>query len=170
MIRVVVDDLAFVAADAVVRPATAFLEPTSPALRRLEQVGGPAFWKHLHMNQPLDVGAAVVTAGGDLTADFVIHAVVSGPDTPVSRGGVERAVLSMLQRAADWQLARVATPLLGIGAGNLPFEDAARLLVDTLVAGTAAAIYPQEVCIVVESEEERAFVEACLRGSRAHES
>ena len=41
MIRVVVDDLGFFPADAIVRPATTQLEPTTPALRRLEQMGGP---------------------------------------------------------------------------------------------------------------------------------
>ena len=44
MIRVVVDDIAFVPAAPVIRPATTTLEPTAAALRHLEQVGGPAFW------------------------------------------------------------------------------------------------------------------------------
>ena len=39
MIRVVVDDIAFVPADAVVRPATSLLEPTTAALRHLEHGG-----------------------------------------------------------------------------------------------------------------------------------
>ena len=68
MIRVVVDDIAFARADAVVRPATATLEPTTAALRRLEQVGGSAFWQQLKVQQDLPVGAAVVTGGGDLPA------------------------------------------------------------------------------------------------------
>src|SRR2546427_7958578 len=40
VIRVVVDDLAFLACDAIVRPATTRLDPTTPMVRRLEQVGG----------------------------------------------------------------------------------------------------------------------------------
>ncbi len=40
MIRVVVDDLTFLSADAIVRPATTRLDPTTPAVRRLETVGG----------------------------------------------------------------------------------------------------------------------------------
>jgi hypothetical protein len=68
VIRVVVDDLAFVTADAVIRPTTATLEPLSPSLRRLEQVGGQPFWDQLSVQQELAVGSAVVTGGGDLAA------------------------------------------------------------------------------------------------------
>ena len=64
MIRVVVDDLAFLASDAIVRPATTRLDPTTPAVRRLEQVGGPEFTGHLRIQKELAVGAAVVTAAG----------------------------------------------------------------------------------------------------------
>ena len=64
MIRVVVDDLAFLGADAVVRPATTRLAPTTPAVRRLESVAGPGFADSLRLQKELAVGAAVVTAGG----------------------------------------------------------------------------------------------------------
>ena len=37
MIQVVVDDLAFLASDAIVRPVTSRLDATTPAVRRLEK-------------------------------------------------------------------------------------------------------------------------------------
>ena len=76
MIRVVVDDIAFVSADAVIRPATTTLEPTAAALRHLEQVGGPAFWEQLRLQHPLPVGAAVVTGGGELAAEAMLTVFV----------------------------------------------------------------------------------------------
>ncbi len=164
MITVVVDDLAFRAADAVVRPTSATLEPVSPSLRHLEQVGGEAFQRQLNVPVRLSVGAAVVTAAGDLSAEFVIHAVVQSDEEPVTPSGVRRAITSVLQRAADWELARITTPLLGTGPGNLSLEDAARILVDTLSIDLSTATYPKEVCIVVETEEDRDIVEAFLRG------
>lgn len=162
MIRVVVDDLAFVPADAVVRPTTATLEPTAAALRRLEQVGGPDFVAQLRPSLPLDIGAAVVTAGGELPADFVIHAVIRTADEPVTASGLRRALVSVCQRAADWQLARITLPPLGTGAGNLSLEAAAQVMVDVLGA-LGETPYPSDVCIVVETEEERELFEACLR-------
>lgn len=164
MIRVVVEDLAFVAADAVVRPATAMLGSTSPAMRRLEQIGGPGFSQSLQLQGGLDVGAAVVTSGGALTAELVIHAVIWSEEEPVTPTGVRRALTSVLQRAHDWQLSRIAMPPLGTGPGQLATEDAARIMTEVLTRDLPHATYPSEVYIVVESEEERQIFEGLLGG------
>lgn len=163
MIRVVVDDLAFVAADAVIRPTTAALEPTSASLRRLEQVGGPGFWNQLTTNEELAVGSAVVTAAGDLAADFVVHAVICSTDQPVTAQYVRLALTSALQRVGDWELGSVAVPPLGTGAGNLELEDVAHLMVDVLGRALTSARYPKEVYIVVDKEEDRAIFETFLK-------
>lgn len=163
MIRVVVDDIAFVQADAVIRPATATLEPTASALRHLEEVGGAALQKQLQAQQALAVGAAVVTSAGELPAEFVIHAVIRSVTEAVSPAGVRRALTSAMQRAVDWQLARVTIPPLGTGAGNLAVEDAARVMIEVLSQHTAVAAYPKDVAIVVENEEEKRVFEALLR-------
>jgi O-acetyl-ADP-ribose deacetylase (regulator of RNase III) len=163
VIRVVVDDLAFVEADAVIRPTTAFLEPTSVSLRRLERIGGPQFWEQLTTHGELAVGSAVVTASGDLTADLVVHAVICSPDQPVTVHNVKRALISALQRAGDWQLALVAVPPMGTGAGNLELEDAAAAMVEVLGLALNTATYPKEVCIVVDDDEQRAVFETYLK-------
>lgn len=161
--RVVVDDLAFVVSDAIVRPATTQLEPTTPTLRRLEQMGGPEFLRHLEMHTELVVGAAVVTAGGgDLPAEFVIHAIILGRDEPISSRGVSRAWRSVLERAREWGFARLSVPPLGIGAGNLTLEDAAEILISVFQEQTGTAA-PMEVAIVVETEEQRQVFESVLK-------
>jgi len=159
VIRVVVDDIAFVQADAIVRPATATLESTTPSLRRLEQVGGQRFWDGLQVREELAVGAAVVTSGGDLAAEFVIHTIIRSTTEPVSGHSVRRALRSAYQRAADWALARVAMPLAGLGAGNLPLEEAVTALWD-VVREHAGAVYPTDLTIVVDTEEEKQVVES----------
>jgi len=163
VIRVAVDDLAFLEADAVIRPTTAALDPLTPSLRRLEQVGGPTFWDQLAVQQELAVGSAVVTGAGNLAADFVIHAVISNAQNPVTAGSVRHALISVLQRAVDWQLRRLAIPPMGTGAGNLELEDSAQVMVETLGRAMVTAVYPEEVYIVVESEPERGVFEAYLR-------
>jgi O-acetyl-ADP-ribose deacetylase (regulator of RNase III) len=160
---VVVDDLAFVATDAVLRPTTAALEPTTKSLRHLETVAGPSFRKQISTQTELAVGSAVVTDAGDLAADMVIHAVVSSVDEPVTECRVRQALNSALQRAGDWQIARIATPPIGTGAGNLLIEDAARLMIDVLNQAMLTSVYPHEVCIVVESEEDKALFDFYLR-------
>jgi len=165
VIRVVVDDLAFVQADAIVRPATALLEPTTPALRRLEQVGGPAFWDQLQTGRELAVGSAVVTGGGALGVELVIHAIIRSVAEPVTAGTVRRALTAALQRAADWQLAHLAMPVLGTGAGSLELENAAEILGAVLTALPGPGGFPRDVTIVVENEEEQRTVEAFIRNA-----
>jgi len=164
VIRVVVDDLAFLGADAVVRPATTRLAPTTPAVRRLESVAGPGFADSLRLQKELAVGAAVVTAGGGgLPAEFVIHAVIQSETEPVTRDGVARAWRSTLQQAQEWEFSSVTVPPLGTGAGNLSMEDAADIMVPILEAHLGSAAFPASVSIVVETTADRDTFEAVLR-------
>lgn len=171
MIRVVVDDLAFLETDAIVRPATARLDPTTPTVRRLEKVGGPEFLGHLRLQKDLAVGAAVVTGGGgDLPAEFVIHAVIQSDTEPVTREAVARAWLSALERAREWEFARLTVPPIGIGAGNLALEDAAAIMATVVKSHIGQAPFPSDICIVVETPEDREAFEAALRIAGAAES
>jgi O-acetyl-ADP-ribose deacetylase (regulator of RNase III) len=171
VIRVVVDDLAFLATDAIVRPTNARLDAITPAVRRLETVGGTEFLGRLRHQKDLAVGAAVVTAGGgDLPAEFVIHAIIQSDTEPVSRNTVARAWLSALQRAQEWEFPRLTVPPIGTGAGNLSMEDAADVLVAVARPQLSAAAYPTEVSFVVETEEDRVVFEAAMRREGARES
>ncbi|HYT05158.1 MAG TPA: macro domain-containing protein [Gemmatimonadales bacterium] len=164
MIRVVVDDLAHCASDAIVRPATARLDPTTPVVRRLEQVGGAEFVGRLRVQKELPVGAAVVTGGGgDLAAEFVIHAVIQSDTEPVTREGVARAWQSALEQAREWEFARLTVPPIGTGAGNLAVEDAATIMVRVLRAHLGDAAFPTDVSFVVETPADREAFDAALR-------
>jgi len=171
VIRVVVDDLAFLETDAIVRPATARLDPTTPAVRRLEKVGGSEFLNRLQLQKDLAVGAAVVTAGGgSLPAEFVIHAVIQSDTEPVTKEAVARAWLSALERAVEWEFARLTVPPIGTGAGNLALEDAAAIMATVLKSHVGRAPFPSDICIVVETPDDRAAFEAALRMAGAAES
>jgi O-acetyl-ADP-ribose deacetylase (regulator of RNase III) len=164
VIRTVVDDLLFLPSDAVVCPATARLDPTTPAVRRLEELGGPSFAAQRRVQTDLAVGAAVVTAGGgDLPAEFVIHAVIQSEREPVTRRGVEIAWRSALQRAQEWEFARLTAPPLGTGAGNLSVEDAADIMAGVLAAHLGTVAFPRDVWLVLETDAEREVFEAALR-------
>jgi O-acetyl-ADP-ribose deacetylase (regulator of RNase III) len=164
VIRVVVDDLAFVTADAVVRPADEVLNPVSPDTSRLDRQAGERFATLRRVSTPLDAGAAVVTGGGDLAAPFVLHVVIRDALSRTDRDIVRRALLSAWQRAADWGLGSIATPLVGAGAGQLSVEEAAALLAETFPDQSSG--YPTELRIVVEREEERTLVEAIVQRRR----
>lgn len=161
MIQVIVDDLALTQADAVVRPADETLGPVTPAISRLDEQAGPRFAEQRRLNFPLKAGAAVVTGSGDLTAPFVLHVVIRDSDSGVGREVVRRALVSAWQRATDWELGTIATPLVGAGVGQLTLEEAATLLAETFPPGPGGC--PSELHIVVDGDADKELVEAIVR-------
>ncbi len=164
MIRVVVDDLALLPVDAVLRPANEILDPTTPLVARLDRCAGQDFAEARRVHEPLDVGAAVVTRGGELAAQFVVHVVIQSAEQGVARETVRRGLLSAWQRAADWQLCRVATPLIGAEVGGLSIEEAAAVMAETYRKRAGSGACPTDLSIVVEHDRDRVVVEAILRG------
>lgn len=162
MIEVRVEDLAFYEGDAIIRPATALLGATTPLLRRLELAGGDGLFRQLVVSEPLPVGSAVVTAAGDLPVDLLVHAIVSSATERVSRDGVRRAFRSALERASAWQMARVAIPPFGLGAGNLDLETSAELMADELSRHCRAGVFPAAVTIVAETDDEAAVLDFAI--------
>lgn len=167
MIVVRVEDLAFFTGNAIIRPATATLGATTPLLRRFELAGGAALLDQLKVAEPLPVGSAVVTAAGDLPVELLVHAIVSSPTDRVTREGVRRAFRSALQRTREWQLADVAIPPLGLGAGNLEIEESAGLMADELLTHRRSSEFPRRVTLVAETDDEASALEHAVARSEA---
>jgi O-acetyl-ADP-ribose deacetylase (regulator of RNase III) len=159
VIQVIVDDLASIVADAVLRPADASLEPLSPATSRLDEQAGPRFAEQRRLTTPLKAGAAVVTGSGNLKAPFVLHVVIRDPDAAVGRDVVRRALVSAWQRATDWDLGTIAAPLVGVG--QLSLEEAATILAETFPVQQSGC--PSQLRIVVDGDADRQLVEAIVR-------
>ena len=154
MISVSVDELALVKADAIVRPADESLGPTSAAIASLDERAGPRFADQRRVISPLKAGAAVVTGSGDLAAPFVLHVVVQDQESKTGREVVRRALVSAWQRATDWELGIIATPLVGVETGQLTVEEAATLLAETFPTGSKGC--PTTLQIVVDRDTDRA--------------
>jgi O-acetyl-ADP-ribose deacetylase (regulator of RNase III) len=161
VISVIVEDLALTPADAIVRPADESLGPISPAMARLDERAGPRFAEQRRVSGSLRAGSAVVTGSGDLAAPFVLHVIIQDQEIPTGREVVRRALVSAWQRATDWELGIIATPLIGADAGPLSVEEAAILLAETFP--TVSVGCPKELRIVVDGDADRALVEATVR-------
>jgi O-acetyl-ADP-ribose deacetylase (regulator of RNase III) len=161
VIQVIVDDLASIQADAIIRPADENLGPVSAAVSRLDEQAGPRFAEQRRLTTSLKAGAAVVTGSGDLAAPFVLHIVIRDPDARTGPDVVRRALVSAWQRAADWELGTLAAPLVGADSGELSPEEAATLLAETFPANPPGC--PTTLHIVVERETDRDVIDAIVR-------
>ncbi len=146
--------LAETRASALLNPVDAEQSAATPAARRVEMLAGPAALAQLAPLGELPVGAASITSGGELAAQFLIHVVVRSREDGVTRGGVRRALQNALRRAVEWGIPEIATPPLGTGAGNLDAEESAAVMVPVLREHLRTSPYPSRVRIVVESEYE----------------
>ncbi len=160
MIRVVVADLTTVRASAVVRPCTVRLEPVSPISVRLDHAAGAAFRKQIQIRDTLGLGAAVVTAGGRLRSDFVIHATLASDQRSlITPDRVAAALRAVLYQADAWEFTSIALPPLGAQEGHLVMEDTARVASEILPSHLQEHEFPAEVQVVVESDEAKAILD-----------
>jgi O-acetyl-ADP-ribose deacetylase (regulator of RNase III) len=164
VISVRIDDLAFFDGEAIVRPVNEDLGATTPLLRRLELAAGTQLYNQIRLQEPLPVGAAVVTSAGELAAGLLVSAVVMSRTEPVSRDTVRHALTSALQRAQAWQIKEVGIPPFGLGAGNLDIDESAQVMLSVIAQHVRRARFPEEITLIAESpDEERALAAAVQR-------
>lgn len=154
MIRVELGDLASRAEEAILRPIRSDLAPMTPAARDLGARAGARVAARLEAAGVLPVGGAVITPAGDLAASFLIHVVTSAVDEPQSPTTVQRALKNGLRRAADWGIASLALPPLGISVGDMGAEEGAQVLAEILVDHLGEGQPPLELVVVVGSAYE----------------
>ena len=158
MIHVILGELAAQEAEGVMRPIRSDLAPLTVAARELGERAGTEVTERLQRLGSLPVGGAVITPGGALPSAFLIHVVTASEDEPQSALTVERALRNGLRRAAEWGLDSLVLPPLGIVAGTMDAEGAARSLVEILVDHLDAGQPPFELTIVVANAyEEEVF-------------
>jgi O-acetyl-ADP-ribose deacetylase (regulator of RNase III) len=162
VIRIVEGDLAQQRVSAVLRPADEHLAPLGETSLRLDQAGGARLTDLRRTQAPLEVGSAVITGGGGLPAEFVLHLVVHGEERAASPETVRRALASAWHRAEAWELQTIAASVDGLGGPVLSVDEGARMLVESFRKRPANATRPGELCIVVRNDNERSAVSPWL--------
>lgn len=165
MIQVRIDDLAFFEGEAILRPVNEDLGATTPLIRRLELAAGAKLHDQIRVQDPLPIGAAVVTAAGELGVELLVHAVVMTSTEPVSRNSVRHALTSALQRVEAWQIKDIAIAPFGLGAGNLEIEESAQIMLDVIEQHMRDARFPEHITLFAETPDEERVLAAAVRRS-----
>lgn len=167
MIQVVVGDLKSQDREALVRPMRSDLAPLTAGARDVLRAAGPAVEERLQQLGSVPIGGAAITPGGGLASSFIIHVVTASEEEPETSMSVQRALRNGLRRAADWGITSLALPPLGMGAGHMEAEEAARVEVEILVDHLGEGKPPLDITIVAGSEYEagvfRRLVEELMR-------
>jgi len=126
-------DITTVDADAIVNSANNDLVMGGGVSGAIRRVAGQAVQDECHKIGTVPLGTAVVTSGGMLKAQWIIHAAVNPLGMWADAKSVRNAAKAVLKRADEKQVKRLALPALGTGAGALPVERCADILIEEVM-------------------------------------
>lgn len=155
-------EIAELEVDALVVGSSESLFMTGGAAASVKRLGGDEIERSAVAQGPVAPGQAIVTAGGRLAAPYVIHAVAVGHDRRADPDRLRSAVTAALAFSEPLQLHRIAIAPLGLEFGAFRAEEAADVLVSTLLA---VAGPPIESIVIAAAHvaEARAMVDALVR-------
>ncbi len=115
--------------DAIVNAANKRLAGGGGVDGAIHRAGGPAIMEECRKIGGCPTGTAVITTGGNLPANYVIHTV-----GPVYRNGtsgepelLKNAYLNSLKLADQHNVKTIAFPSISTGAYGYPLKDAAKI-------------------------------------------
>ena len=126
-------DITTVDADAIVNSANNDLVMGGGVSGAIRRVAGQAVQDECHKIGTVPLGTAVVTSGGLLKAQWIIHAAVNPLGMWADAKSVRSATKAVLKRAEEKQVKRLAFPALGTGAGALAVERCADILIEEVM-------------------------------------
>jgi O-acetyl-ADP-ribose deacetylase (regulator of RNase III) len=156
-------DLTVLFVDAIVNPANTGGSMGGGVAGAIKLTGGDVIEKQARAAAPIALGSAVATEAGDLPNLFVIHApTVDKPAGSSSPERVKAAVSAALTEAERVEAQTIAIPGMGTGVGEVPFEEAARAVVEGICTHETKGISD---IILIDRDEKmaEAFVEALER-------
>ena len=135
VIHVALGDITQLTVDAIVNPAKSLGIMENGAARTIKVVGGDCSEEEAKSAAPVAVGAAVVTGAGQLWCKASILApTMEEPGMKIGVENVRRATRAALLAAGRNGYETIAFPGMGTGTGQVPYDEAARAMVDELRA------------------------------------
>ncbi|HZS38149.1 MAG TPA: macro domain-containing protein [Polyangia bacterium] len=162
VIHVAPGDLTQLTVDAIVNPTNSLGLMVAGVSSAIREAGGQVIEDEAKASAPIAVGAAVVTTAGELFTKSVIHVpTMEEPGMKIGVENVRRATRAALLAAARNNLQEIAFPAIGTGIGGVPFDEAARAMVDELRAHRQPE--PAKVWLIAAKPEMIPHFEEALR-------
>jgi O-acetyl-ADP-ribose deacetylase len=162
--EVVEGDITTLEVDAIANAANNHLWMGSGVAGAIKRAGGEEIEREAVSLGPIEVGDAVATDAGRLTARWVIHGAVMGQDLRTDAELVRRTTASCLLIADELGAESLALPAFGTGVGGFPLDECARVMVEAVRAHEPRSL--RRVVFAVFGDEARRAFEAGLVAGR----
>jgi Ca-activated chloride channel family protein len=151
IIRVTFDDITQVSADALVSSDNNRLTMETGVSRALRKAAGESVYQEAHAHAPLSLSDVVVTSTGDLSAQYIFHAVTVDFDKKIgpSEQSLTEVTRKCLQLADTLGVRRIAFPALGTGALSVSFQAASAIMTRAIVEHIKQGTHLERVIIVL---------------------
>lgn len=141
--------------DAIVNAANKSLILGGGVAGAIRNFGGPSIQEECNAIGPIEVGDAIITGGGNLNSDYVIHAA-----GPVYGEGDEdiklaNATLNSLKIAQKKNIQKIAFPAISTGIFHFPIKRCAEIMMKVTMDFLKKNKHPEEIIL-------------CLYGERAY--
>jgi O-acetyl-ADP-ribose deacetylase len=157
-------DITSLEVDAIANAANNHLWMGSGVAGAIKRAGGEEIEREAVTQGPIEVGDAVATGAGRLTARWVIHGAVMGQDLRTDAELVRRTTGSCLRVADELGAESLALPAFGTGVGGFPLDECARIMVEAVHAYDPRSL--RRVVFAVFGDEARRAFEAGLAAGR----
>jgi O-acetyl-ADP-ribose deacetylase (regulator of RNase III) len=158
---VVDGDITQLDVDAIANAANDHLWMGAGVAGAIKRAGGDEIEREAVAQGPIEIGTAVATTAGRLSARWVIHGAVMGQDLRTDADKVARTTTSCLRVADDLGAQSIALPAFGTGVGGFPVDECARIMVDAARAHEPRTL--ERVVFAVFGGEVREAFEHVLR-------
>jgi O-acetyl-ADP-ribose deacetylase (regulator of RNase III) len=149
VVRLVKDDVTELEVDAFVFYAQPDLALGSGFGTMISVRGGPSIEKELEQAGPVATGEAVISAAGNLKANFIVHAVGPRFQEEDTEGKLRTTVRNSLKRAEEKGIQRIAFPAMGAGFYGIPPDLCARAMLEVIRSHLEGETGIKEVVICV---------------------
>jgi O-acetyl-ADP-ribose deacetylase (regulator of RNase III)/ADP-ribose pyrophosphatase YjhB (NUDIX family) len=127
-VKIIQGDITELKVDAIVNAANNKLVMGGGVAGAIRKKGGKIIQEQAVKKGPIEIGQAIATGAGALSAKYVIHAATMGLDFKTDEIKIRDSCRNALRVASDLAIESIAFPALGCGTGGFPPEAASKIM------------------------------------------
>jgi O-acetyl-ADP-ribose deacetylase (regulator of RNase III) len=163
ILELVEGDITEMDTDAIVNAANAHLILGGGVAGAIRRKGGPAIQQECNKIGGTFVGGAVITTGGNLKAEYVIHAVGPQMGEGDEDEKLKNATLNSLKLADKHNLKSIAFPAISAGIFSFPIDRCAEIMLRTTIEYLKGETGLKKVVFCLFGKETYAVFETALK-------
>jgi O-acetyl-ADP-ribose deacetylase (regulator of RNase III) len=135
--------------EAIVNAANTNLMLGAGVAGAIRRKGGPRIQAECDRIGPIALGEAAITGGGNLKAQYVVHAAGMHLGGGVSEQSLRDSTRNSLMRATEKAIKSIAFPAIGTGVGAFPLQRCAQVMLEEIRDYLKRNEIPQRVELVL---------------------